>query len=174
MTSKSHPLRLNVGFFLQQNVGYRRVFPFDYEEIRLGPDLILQRLTGQATISRTPQGLLVQVELQGTLPADCVRCLTNFSLKIKTDFAELFAFNTRNTEEAEFILPEDGILDLEPLAREFLLIEIPIGSVCKEDCQGLCQVCGANLSEGDHSHERDDIDPRLEILKKLVGDKGDR
>lgn len=173
MTSKSHPLRLNVGFFLQQSVGYRRVFPFDYEEIRFGADLILQRLTGQAAISRTPQGLLVQVHLQGTLPADCVRCLTNFSLNIETDFAELFAFDSRNSEEAEFILPEDGILDLEPLAREFLLIELPIGPVCKEDCQGLCPVCGTKLSEGDHDHEDVSIDPRLEILKKLVDDTGE-
>ena len=35
-------------------------------------------------------------------------------------------------------------LDLEPLARDAVLLELPLAPLCSEDCRGLCPVCGAN------------------------------
>ncbi len=57
---------------------------------------------------------------------------------------------------------------MKPLIREYLLISIPINSLCKTNCAGLCPVCGTN-----HNHEQcdcktDSIDPRLAKLKDLL------
>ena len=49
--------------------------------------------------------------------------------------------------ESGLILPEDGHIDLEPLIREYLTLEIPIQPLCKPDCKGLCVECGENLNE---------------------------
>lgn len=59
------------------------------------------------------------------------------------------------------ILPEDATINLEPLVREYLLIEMPISPTCKEDCKGLCTFCGENLNEvdGDHRHPEEDEEP---------------
>ena len=35
-------------------------------------------------------------------------------------------------------------LDLEPLARDAVLLELPLAPLCSEDCRGLCPQCGAN------------------------------
>jgi uncharacterized protein len=162
------PLRLNVGFFLNQNIGYSRDFPFDIPKIHLPPDLDLVMLTGAARITRTPQGLLMQVKAHASLPAECARCLTSFDQPLDSEFTELYAFTPKSVTESDLILPEDGHIDLEPLVREYMLLAIPINPLCRPDCKGLCPVCGENLNEFQHNHDTDDGDPRLSVLKKLL------
>jgi uncharacterized protein len=162
------PLRLNVGFFLNQNIGYSRDFPFDIPKIRLSTDLDLAGLTGSARITRTVQGLLTQVKVHALLPAECVRCLVTFDQPLDSDFTELYAFSSKSVTESDLILPEDGHIDLEPLMREYLTLAIPINPLCKPDCKGLCPVCGENLNEYQHNHKTDEVDPRLSVLKSFL------
>ena len=71
-------------------------------------------------------------------------------------FEELFYFHyLRENEEAEQFLPESGYMDLQDLVREYLVMEIPYAPICKEDCKGLCPICGKNLNLGpcDHPEE---------------------
>jgi len=162
------PLRLNVGFLLNQNIGYSREFLFEIPRLHLEPDLDLSNLTGVARITRTPQGLPVQLKMHATQRAECVRCLTSFQQGLDIDFTELYAFARRSVTDAELILPEDGHIDLGPLVREYMLLEIPISPLCRPDCKGLCPVCGENLNESPHSHGDEEVDPRLAVLKKLL------
>lgn len=171
MSPSNNPLRLNVGFLLNAPVGDSRVFPFDIPHIHIAPDLDLNELQGTARITRTAQGLLVQVKLHATLPAECVRCLTGFLQQLNTDFTELYAFSRNSVTESELVLPEDAHIDLTPLVREYMLLEVPISPLCSPDCKGLCPVCGGNLNENDHDHAPDEVDPRLSILKSLLDKK---
>jgi uncharacterized protein len=66
-------------------------------------------------------------------------------------------------------LPEDGHINLAPLVREYILLEIPINPLCRPDCLGLCPECGEILTDEPHYHEDDTIDPRLAQLKDLLG-----
>lgn len=85
-----------------------------------------------------------------------MRCLTSFDQPLRTTFSELYAFDTRSTDESGLVIPEDGNIDLEPIVYEYLLLEVPISPVCREDCKGLCVLCGSNLNEVSpalHVHE---------------------
>ena len=168
MSDPRSPLRLNVGFIIHQQIGYSREFEFNLPHVRLGTDLQLTDLTGSVRVSRTPQGLLVQAKLNALAPAECVRCLSDFALKLGTDFSELYAFNKRSITDSGLILPEDGKIDLEPLLREYMLLEVPISPLCRPDCKGLCSECGQNLNESVCEHGAGNIDPRLEVLKSLI------
>lgn len=154
MNQPRNPLRFNVGFLLNQNIGSNRDIHFEYPELTLKPDLVLTDFSGVARVSRTPQGIFVQGDFQGKAPAECVRCLTDFNQPLHATFEELYAFDRRSVTESGLILPEDANIDLEPLVREYLLIEMPISPVCQPDCKGLCPVCGSNLNEesGEHHH----------------------
>jgi len=68
-------------------------------------------------------------------------------------------------------LPEDGHIDLSPLVREYMLLDIPIKPLCSTDCKGLCPVCGENLNETQCGHTTESIDPRLAVLKSLLENK---
>lgn len=154
MNQPRYPLRFNVGFLLNQPIGTSRDIHFEYPEVTLEPDLKMTEFSGVARIGRTPQGILVQGKFQGNAPAECVRCLSGFEQPLHAAFDELYAFDKRSVTESGLILPEDANIDLEPLVRDYLLIEVPISPICKPDCKGLCPICGQNLNEepADHHH----------------------
>jgi uncharacterized protein len=165
-------LRLNVGFIIHQSIGYSRDFDFDIPDLRLSPDLELTDLSGTARITRTMQGLLVQVKMAANVICECVRCLTDFSQPLTIDFTELYAFTPDSVTESGLYVPESGKLDLAPIVREEMLLAIPISPICKPDCKGLCPMCGENRNETDCHHEGEPIDPRLSVLKSLLDKNG--
>jgi len=147
-----YPLRINVGFLLNQPIGYSREIHFDCPQIKLDEDFSVQNLTGVAHVNRTPQGVLLMAEFEAQMDVECARCLTTMVYSLHTQFDELYAFDNRSTTEAGLLLPEDGTIDLAPLAREYLLLEIPISPVCKPECKGLCPVCGEDLNQSVCEH----------------------
>jgi uncharacterized protein len=69
--------------------------------------------------------------------------------------------------ESGLLAPEDGQIDLEPLLREYALLEIPISPLHSPDCKGLCPVCGENLNKTDCGH-RPEPDSPFAVLKDLL------
>lgn len=171
MSNSSDLLRLNVGFIIHQTVGYSRDFPFEIPQIKLDPDLELCNLAGTVRVTRTAQGLLLQAKMRADVDAECVRCLEDFAQPLQAEFTELYAFTPDSLTESGLLVPESGKIDLAPLVREEMLLAIPISPLCKEDCKGLCPICGENRNLHPCEHSEAPIDPRFDALKKLK--KGD-
>ena len=168
MSDPHSPLQLNVGFVVAQSAGFSRDFPFELQQINIPPDLQLSRLTGFVRATRTPQGILLQVDFQALTSLECVRCLTDFQQSLDVIFTELYAFSKRYVTDSGLLMPESGIIDLNPVLREYILLEIPISPLCRPDCKGLCPICGNNFNESTCNHEEDSVDSRLAALKKLL------
>jgi uncharacterized protein len=164
--------RLNVGFIIHETIGYSRDFPFETAVVHLPPELELTDLDGVVRVTRTAQGLLVQVKMAAKTAAECVRCLEDFNQPLEIDFTELYAFTPSSVTESGLLVPENGKIDLEPLVREEMLLAVPISPVCRPGCRGLCPVCGENLNQVHCQHEQEEIDIRLEALKALL-EKGE-
>lgn len=168
MTDSRNPLRLNVGFLINQSVGYSRDFVFDIPSIHIPPDLLLNQLNGTTRVTRTAQGLLVQTRLQAGTAADCVRCLESFEQQLEVDFTELYAFSRKSQSENELLLPENAHIDLSPLVREYMVVAFPIQPVCRPDCRGLCPICGEDLNKAaEHFHE-EPSDPKMAAVEPLL------
>jgi len=148
------PLRLNLGFLLNQQIGASRDVHFEYPALRLSPDLDLFDLSGVVRAGRTPQGLVVMGDFRGSLTMECVRCLVEFPQPLHAEFSELYAFSSRSVSESGLILPDDGNIDLAPLVREYMLLEVPIRPLCRPDCKGLCIICGADLNTEPCEHQK--------------------
>jgi len=168
MTNPRRPLRLNVGFLINQPIGVSREFLFDYPEIKAGEDTRLTNFSGSARISRTPQGLLVQAKFEASLTMECVRCLETYQQRLGWEFTELYAFSRRSVTESGLLVPEDAHIDLEPLTRDYALLEVPINPICKENCRGLCPVCGENMNQVDCGHRSGGADSPFAVLKSLT------
>ena len=171
MNNSRSALRLNVGFITKLSVGSSREFLFDFPYIHLHPDLDLNNLSGITQVTRTPQGLLVKTHLRANLGAECVRCLNEFEQPLTVDFTELYTFSSQVLSDTDLILPEDGNIDLEPLVREYMLLEVPINPICSSNCKGICPVCGERLTGKMHDHYVEAIDPRLAVLKNLIDEE---
>lgn len=168
MSDPHSPLRLNVGFIVAQSAGFSRDFPFDLPQINIPPDLQINSLTGSIRATRTPQGILIQVNLKAQTVLECVRCLNNFQQSLNVAFTELYAFSQRYVTDSGLLMPETAVIDLSPVLREYILLEIPISPLCFPDCKGLCLICGNNLNESKCIHDEETVDPRLASLKTLL------
>ena len=170
MTNPRRPFRLNVGFIVHQEVGYKREFPFEFEQIQISDDLDLYHFEGEATIGRTPQGLIVQADFSADMGLECVRCLNDFEYSLIWNFTELYAFNKKSVSESDLVLPDDAHIDLQPLIREFALLEVPIKPICKPNCKGLCAECGEDLNLTDCGHKDIAEESPFSALKDLLGE----
>ncbi|MCJ7695465.1 MAG: DUF177 domain-containing protein [Anaerolineaceae bacterium] len=147
MEKKLYSLRTNIGYFLNKPIGFSKDFKVEYPEIYIEPDLNILNFISDSRFSRTREGLLLQSEIGGEIKVNCSRCLSPFFVHVNSEFEELFVFIQRSQEISDLIVPEDGYIDLGGLFREYMLLEIPINSICQEDCKGLCVECGQNLNE---------------------------
>lgn len=168
MTNPRHPFRINVGFIIHQEVGYKHEFPFEFEKIQIADDLDLHHFEGVVTIGRTPQGLIVQANFSASIILECVRCLNEYVQPLKWNFTELYAFNRRSVSDSGLIIPDDAHIDLQPLIREYALLEIPLKPLCKLDCKGLCAVCGEDLNLHDCGHKEITEESPFSALKGLL------
>jgi uncharacterized protein len=168
MSNVNNPLLLNVGFVVHQTVGYVREFPFDFDTIFLPPDTQLKNLIGYVRVSRTAQGLLVQVKMEAEIMAECARCLTEFPQPLEADFTDLYAFTPNSVTESGLLLPENGKINLAPVLRDEMLLSLPINPVCEPGCKGLCPICGENMNETHCEHIEENGDPHLSKLKSLL------
>lgn len=68
----------------------------------------------------------------------------------------------------DYLVLPDGALDLDEVCEGDIFLELPSKFLCRPDCKGLCPVCGKDLNEGQCQCDTKRIDPRLEVLKKLL------
>jgi len=173
------PLTWPVSGLLREAPGASRVYPVAGVTIDLGEDLELaDPIEGTVRLTRTNRGLLVHARLSTALASQCSRCLRDIEVPLDVAIDEE-ALPTIDLETGAPVdtsgepdvlrLTGQHELDLEPAVREAIQLAEPIAAVCREDCPGLCAVCGADLSEGPHEHE-EEIDPRLEALRAFTVD----
>ena len=170
MTNPRRPFRLNVGFIVHQEVGYKHEFPFEFEQIQISDDLDLRHFEGVVTIGRTPQGLIVQADFSAETTLECVRCLNEFEYSLDWNLTELYAFSKKSVSASDLILSDNAHIELQPLIREYALLEIPIKPVCKPTCKGLCAVCGEDLNKTDCGHKDIAEESPFSALKDLLGE----
>jgi uncharacterized protein len=132
-------------------------------------DLELNFLRGTIRATRVQGGILVQGTIGSQLDLECVRCLEPFSLPITLELEEIFRLPWMDPRaDAPYIVNSDSYLDLTPLLREQSWLIMPMKPVCDPECKGLCPQCGADLNQGSCTCVREEIDPRLALLKELL------
>ncbi len=85
-------------------------------------------------------------EFNAVTQVECMRCLKDFQHTLHSEFSEMYAFKNRSMDESDLLLSEDANIELEPIVREYLLLEVPISAICRPDCKGLCLECGEDLN----------------------------
>ena len=116
------------------------------------------------TLEQVSDGIVVRAAIDAPWQAACSRCLAPVTGEISVHVDELFE---RHPIAGETYLLDDDVIDLEPLLRDALLLELPGAPVCRPDCAGLCPTCGIDRNESSCDCHTDDIDPRWAALRSL-------
>lgn len=101
----------------------------------------------------------IDVDISAKIAARCVRCLADVTFGVDVHVTEAL-------EPADYE-NNSGMFDLRNFAEQMIVGEIPARILCKEDCAGLCPVCGGNLNKVKCECKEDNHDPRFDILKKI-------
>ena len=124
--------------------------------VKAGPDLydFAEPLAWQVDVTNTGDALLVTGTVEGEAKTSCARCVDEFSFPVTGEVEGYFLIGAdreapEDMDDDEFdVLPDDNVIDLEPLLRAALLLEFPLVPLCDEEFKGLCPTCGANLNDG--------------------------
>lgn len=123
-------------------------------------------------IEAVVEGVLVTGVGWATAAGECGRCLVPISLDVEVDLQELFVHGVGSPDDDETSRLDGDLLDLEPVLRDQVVLDLPFQPICREDCLGLCIECGARLNDDpEHSHD-DQIDPRWGGLTGLELEPG--
>ncbi|MEE0945611.1 MAG: DUF177 domain-containing protein [Acutalibacteraceae bacterium] len=100
--------------------------------------------------------------------ANCDRCGLPTDVCYSIELEKSLAPEIAGTDSDDIIIVEDYKLDLDELVYTEIIISLPMKHLCREDCKGLCSICGKNLNEGGCNCETKQIDPRLSALAELL------
>jgi uncharacterized protein len=122
------------------------------------------------------------VEFNGTVDTSiqmrCARCLRPVVQPLHIEIRQRFVKGPQDkdlmvlSDEDDFdILPiVNDRVDLDDTIHYEVQLGVPMRVLCKEDCKGLCPICGKDLNEGPCNCKEDDSDPRWDALKNLFSD----
>ena len=117
-------------------------------------------------VSHTTSGYSLRLRFDAVLDGPCVRCLEDAGRAVSVDAREVD--QPGGGEELSSPYLEEDQLDVAGWARDALVLALPAQIVCRDDCKGLCPVCGENLNQAgpEHRHEAEP-DPRWAALREL-------
>jgi uncharacterized protein len=118
-------------------------------DVQPGPEGVALK----ARIEQSGESYLLRGDLRGKLITPCSRCLEPAAVEL--DIPVIVAYEERDDDGEEADEDEDdedsdvrafsgGEIDLGPELRDEILLAMPIGPLCRQDCAGICSVCGGN------------------------------
>ena len=119
-------------------------------------------------VSRTSTGYALRLRHAVELSGPCFRCLEPARLEVEVDAREVDQ-PSAGDEELRSPYVSDGRLELKRWANDALVLGLPQQILCREDCAGLCAVCGESLNDADPADHRHGGggDPRMAKLRDL-------
>ncbi len=111
------------------------------------------------------------VEVSGTVSApwrsECRRCLRDVEGRITATVRELYRPADGGVPDEDTYELGTDYLDLQPMARDALLLELPLAPLCQPECAGLCPSCGVDRNVTACDCRTETIDPRWAALEVL-------
>ncbi|MCK5011872.1 MAG: DUF177 domain-containing protein [Deltaproteobacteria bacterium] len=137
----------------------------------------IDEISIQIEVFRVGKDVFLKGLFNTTVRTSCVKCLDSFDLPIEA----IFHYNLCAADEKE-LLPEKEInkadldlscyqgdsIDVVPLLREQIILNVPSYPLCQEACKGICPQCGLNLNHSLCQCDKKEVtSSRFEILKEL-------
>jgi len=143
----------------------------DSFESRLGEFPILQKSPVILNIKNQENKTLFitgTVDIEVGIP--CGRCLEEVPTQICFDIDKKLSIEDGaliddEMEENDYLIGLE--LDVEKLFYAEILVNWPMKVLCKETCEGICNVCGMNLNKGSCDCQRTELDPRMAAIQDI-------
>ena len=155
---------------LRSGEEHRDEVELELEPFELGGQRYLpvpEKVPAELVISKATTGTVFELAFKARLHGPCFRCLGDAVLELPIAAREYQATNPDGSDELETPYVVNDQLDLGSWARDALALELPDKILCRDDCAGLCPMCGKNLNDEPHEHEEEPVDSRWSALERL-------
>jgi uncharacterized protein len=142
--------------------------PLEYGGQRYLP--VPEKVPAELEITRANTGTVFSLAFTARLFGPCYRCLDDAVLELPIRAREYQA-ESPDDEELKTEYVQGTMLELSAWARDAIALALPDKILCRDDCAGLCGVCGKNLNDEPHTHEEEHADPRWAALEALREDR---
>ena len=112
----------------------------------LGEPVSFDKAAMNGLFSAAGKSVLIHGQLETIAHARCAKCLGSAKVDLKVPFREIFVQDGDPNDPDKFSF-EGNWLDLSHLALSLAVLALPMRFICREDCKGLCPVCGGNLNK---------------------------
>jgi uncharacterized protein len=119
-----------------------------------GAELAPEGLSLVARLEPSGDDFLLRGRLRGAVSMPCGRCLeptrVPIDVPVTVSFVEKLPERAEGghveveTDDGDFVVFEDGVIDLEHELREEILLALPMAPRCEPECAGICPICGKN------------------------------
>ncbi|MBE7028936.1 MAG: DUF177 domain-containing protein [Ruminococcaceae bacterium] len=116
------------------------------------------------TVKNYSNQYVISCDIKTTCIAQCARCLEEIKKEVETSFEEMIG----SEDCPESLKIVQNTIDIDEAVYTSVLFSLSQKFLCKEDCKGLCFVCGTNLNEKECKCDKEVTDPRFDVLKKLL------
>ena len=113
-------------------------------------------------------GAVARGVVEAPWAGSCRRCLQPVTGTLRSEVLEVFE---AEPTDGETLLLDGDRIDLEPVAREAILLDLPIAPLCRDDCAGLCPTCGVDRNEVTCGCAEAPVDVRWSGLEGLTFDE---
>ncbi len=164
-------IKINVAEIMKSLVGSKELaYEVTPEELEISSkDLEVVgpvRFTG--TITNAGDVLLLQGKVTATVKRVCGRCLEEFTATSTAEVLEKYYPAGTVATEVDALVYEGDLVDVAAALRESLVLAEPLQVLCKEDCKGLCPMCGVNRNLHPCTCDTTRLNPRFSALKELL------
>jgi uncharacterized protein len=132
-------------------------------------EVMPQPLLAQLDLSRTASGHAMRLFFNAAVEGPCMRCLGPAEAAVEVESREVDQARATD-EELRSPYVDEEVLNVGAWAHDALALALPAQVLCRDDCAGLCPVCGESLNdtaEGAHDHPSEP-DPRFAKLRELL------
>jgi DUF177 domain-containing protein len=120
----------------------------------------------ELAVTRASSGTVLELAFDVSLAGPCFRCLQDAELALELRLREYEATKPESDDERTEYLEDDRV-DLSAWAHDAIALALPDKILCRDDCAGLCPVCGKDLNLEPHEHVEESADPRWAALESL-------
>ena len=139
------------------------VLPDETIEV-MGDEITLAGVCFYGVLFGAGEEINVNGKISALAKTQCANCLIPIEKKVTAEMDAVFVVGG----DGEDAYPITGYeIDLEPVIRENVILELPIRFLCKENCKGLCPKCGCDLNVERCSCDTREIDPRWAALSSF-------
>jgi uncharacterized protein len=152
-------------------------YQFDEKASELG---LGEEFTGdihvEATLDKTPNQIALRGDIRATGRFHCDRCATAFDKGLSATYRMFYVWDGMELDdrldpsEIQVIPHGLSIIDVADDVRQTMVLAVPLKLLCRDNCRGLCPICGTDLNSGTCQCDDRSVDSRWDALRKLSSD----